>query len=49
MPNLLQELRSMLLHETPPPAWQSFLVLLGVMVLVTILGTRLLRRKEIFR
>jgi len=49
MPNLLQELRSMLLHEMPPPAWQSFLVLLGVMVFVTVLGTRLLRRKEIFR
>ncbi len=49
MPNLLQELRSMLMHEVPPPAWQSFLVLLGVTVVTTVLGTRLLRRKEIFR
>jgi ABC-type transport system involved in multi-copper enzyme maturation permease subunit len=49
MPNLLQELRSMLLNESPPPSWQSFLILLGVMVVVTVLGTRLLRRKEIFR
>lgn len=49
MPNLLQELRQMLLNETPPPSWQSFLVLLGVMAVTTFLGTRLLRRKEIFR
>jgi len=49
MPNLLQELRSMVLNEAPPEPWQSVLTLLGVIVVSTLLGTWLLRRKEIFR
>lgn len=49
MPNLLQELRQMVLHEVPPSPWESALTLLGVMVVSTLVGTWLLRRKEIFR
>ncbi|MDO9694020.1 MAG: ABC transporter permease [Candidatus Latescibacteria bacterium] len=49
MPNLLQELKTMLLHEVPPSAGHSFLVLLAVAVVAFALGCWLLRRKEIFR
>lgn len=49
MPNLLQELRQMVLREVPPESWQSLLTLLGVIVVSTLLGTWFLRRKEIFR
>jgi ABC-type transport system involved in multi-copper enzyme maturation permease subunit len=49
MPNLLQELKVMLLHEVPPSPWHSFLVLLVVAVVAFALGCWLLRRKEIFR
>ncbi|HPF35818.1 ABC transporter permease [bacterium] len=49
MPNLLQELRQMVMREVPPEPWQSLLTLLGVIVVSTLLGTWLLRRKEIFR
>lgn len=49
MPNLLQELRQMVLREVPPEPWQSLLTLLGVIVVSTLLGTWFLRRKEIFR
>jgi len=49
MPNLLQELRQMVLREVPPEPWQSLLTLLGVSIVSTLLGTWFLRRKEIFR
>jgi ABC-type transport system involved in multi-copper enzyme maturation permease subunit len=49
MPNLLQELKSMLLQEMPPAPWESVLVLLGVIVASIVLGCWMLRRKEIFR
>jgi ABC-type transport system involved in multi-copper enzyme maturation permease subunit len=49
MPNLLQELRMMVMNEVPPEPWHSVLILLAVIVVSTVLGTWLLRRKEIFR
>jgi hypothetical protein len=48
-PNLLEELKQALLHEEPVPEWRSALVLLIVLVVATVLGILLLRRKEIFR
>lgn len=49
MPNLLQELKVMLLHEVPPSPGHSFLVLLATAAVAFAAGCWLLRRKEIFR
>jgi len=49
MPNLLQEIKTMLLNEVPPPSWQSLLVLLLIVVVSIVMGCWLLRRKELFR
>ena len=49
VPNLLMELMRAFSHEQPVPEWRSALVLLGILVLTTLLGIFLLRRKEIFK
>ena len=49
MPNLLRELKTMLLNEVPPAAWESVLILSGVIAASIALGCWMLRRKEIFR
>jgi ABC-type transport system involved in multi-copper enzyme maturation permease subunit len=49
VPNLLQELKKMVLDEVPPSSWQSLLVLASVVVVSILLGCWLLRRKELFR
>jgi hypothetical protein len=48
-PNLLMEIQQALLREEPVPEWRSALALLTVLVVATVLGILLLRRKEIFR
>jgi len=48
VPNLLLELKQALLGGEPVPEWQSALVLLGTIVVFTVFGFWLLRRKEIF-
>ncbi len=49
VPNLLMELKQALLGGQSVPEWQSFLTLLSILVVTTLLGIWLLRRKEIFR
>ena len=49
MPNLLQEIKTMLLNEVAPPSWQSLLTLACVVLVSVVLGCWQLRRKELFR
>ncbi len=49
MPNLLQEIKTLLLDEVPPSSWQSLLALVGVVLVSFAIGCWLLRRKELFR
>ena len=46
---LIAELLRQQLHREPVPAWQSVAVLLGVIVVSTVLGVRLLRSRQLDR
>jgi ABC-type transport system involved in multi-copper enzyme maturation permease subunit len=48
-PSFLRDIKRAIFPETLVPEWQSYLALLGTLIVVTVLGIWILRRKEIFR